>query len=219
MDRYAARAAVTGEAHGTKARPARVRAGRDRVSCRAGSGVRVERPPGRQSGLPPPWHHPCRAYGMDAAAAAPLGRVGVVPCRCGEGARIRCHSGHGAYDCVTLDPSWGVFLHSVTDLAAAVWGERSRRLGPGKATWPPRGPGVGKNNPKGRPAGSEPVQWPGLPRDETRTFTLTGPQPPKRTPVTAKDAGRCIDGCLRRACFCHELITQSDVARMRGGGG
>ena len=53
-----------------------------------------------------------------------------------------------------------------------------------ETTWPLRTLAVAKRARRGRPAGSEPVQWPGLPRDETRTFTLTGPQPPKRTPVT-----------------------------------
>jgi hypothetical protein len=36
-----------------------------------------------------------------------------------EGARIRCHSGHSARYRVTLDPLWGVFLHSMTGSAAA----------------------------------------------------------------------------------------------------
>jgi len=39
-------------------------------------------------------------------------------------------------------------------------------------------------------------QWPGLPRDETRTFTLTGAQPPKRNPVNCNDACDQLDGCL-----------------------
>ena len=60
----------------------------------------------------------------------------------------------------------------------------------------PADAGGGQARPQGRPAGSEPVQWPGLPRDETRTFTLTGPQPPKRTPVTPEDADRYPDGCF-----------------------
>src|SRR5689334_14223398 len=65
-----------------------------------------------------------------------------------------------------------------------------------ETTWPLRTLAVAKRARRGRPAGSEPVQWPGLPRDETRTFTLTGPQPPKRTPVTPKDADSYPDGCF-----------------------
>ena len=74
-------------------------------------------------------------------------------------------------------------------------GLRAKTRG-GKATWPLRTLAVAKHARRGRPAGSEPVQWPGLPRDETRTFTLTGSQPPKRTPVTPKDADRYLDGCF-----------------------
>ncbi len=66
----------------------------------------------------------------------------------------------------------------------------------------PRGAGYGGGTPqgpcgrwqwpkrarRGRPAGSEPVQCPSLPRDETRTFEADWAATPKRNPVTGKDA-------------------------------
>ena len=49
---------------------------------------------------------------------------------------------------------------------------------------------------RGRPAGSEPVTGRVSPEMRPGPFTLTGPQPPERTPVTLKDASRHLWGCL-----------------------
>jgi hypothetical protein len=104
----------------------------------------------------------------------------------------------------------GLRTRGATDSGCRLEAEQAARTsqprhecGPcGRWRWP-------KHARRGRPAGSEPVWWPGLPRDETRTLTLTGSQPPKRTPVTCKDASRCVNGCLRRVKNSHAFITLS----------
>ncbi len=90
---------------------------------------------------------------------------------------------------------------------------------------PTRIPGGGSGRQQSGPCGR--WRWPNAPAGADRQgrsrsigrvspemrpgpFTLTGPQPPERTPVTRKDASRRPDGCLRRANTSHILITHSD---------
>ena len=62
---------------------------------------------------------------------------------------------------------------------------------------PPRALAVAEECARGgRPAGSGPVLWPGLPRDEARFLITTGPQPPKRHP----------SHCLRRRNATRRLL-------------
>jgi len=60
---------------------------------------------------------------------------------------------------------------------------------------------------RGRPAGSEPVYWPGLPRDEARTLNVDWAATPERTPVTRKDARGQRYGCLLGVTFSYGFIT------------
>src|ERR1700722_8774788 len=46
-------------------------------------------------------------------------------------------------------------------------------------------------------------------------FTLTGPQPPKRTPVTHKDVREHRQGCVLSVTLSYNLITGSDSCWLR----
>ena len=66
----------------------------------------------------------------------------------------------------------------------------------GNVKWPLRALAVAEMRPQGPTGRVGAGLWPGLPRDEARTFTLTGAQPPKRNPVICNDARDCLGGCF-----------------------
>ena len=110
-------------------------------------------------------------------------------------------------------PGWG---------ARGPWGCGPRGAVPGGAVLAPGGArmkmapasaGGGRNAPagadrQGRSRSSGRVS----PEMRPGPLTLTGPQPPERTPVTAKDAHERREGCLLSATNDHILVTQRHLA-------
>ena len=109
----------------------------------------------------------------------------------------------------------GGAVPGVRSLGARCWHRGVRAAGAegARMKMAPASAGGGRNAPagadrQGRSRSSGRVS----PEMRPGPLTLTGPQPPERTPVTAKDAHERREGCLLSATNDHILVTQRHLA-------